>query len=93
MYLAADLALPSLSGAFVFDPDDSVELVQGHRFRAVAEVLAMPELAPDPYVSSLPRLERSSRSARAGRVSVRASIGHRARAVADPASRSADDPH
>jgi hypothetical protein len=60
VYVSLDLSVPMIPGAFVFAPDDSVESIQGHRGRSVAEVLA-PALAVDSLIRSRPRIVASDR--------------------------------
>ena len=82
------------SGAFVFDPDDSVEPVQSHRLRAAVEVVAMPALNPEPFVRWVPGVDRLPRPARLGQVPVaRPAASHLSRAALDSVSRSAEDTH
>jgi len=48
IYIALDLSLASMPGAFVFDPDDSIESVQMSRSRDVAGVVTALVPARDP---------------------------------------------
>ena len=50
-YVALDLSLPAMPGAFVFDPSGSVESVDGGRVRSTDKTVAL--LTPTPQ-SSLP---------------------------------------
>jgi hypothetical protein len=56
VYVTLDLSVPTIPGAFVFAPEDSVESTQGHRGRSVAEVVLAPALAVDSSTLSLPRI-------------------------------------
>ncbi len=47
VYVTLDLSLASMPGAFVFDPDDSVESVQMNRGRAATEVVPLPAISRD----------------------------------------------
>jgi hypothetical protein len=55
IYVGLDLSLPAMPGAFMFDPDESVDSVPVTRDRAAAEVVVLPTPASDP-VSSPPSL-------------------------------------
>jgi hypothetical protein len=50
VYVTLDLSLPSMPGAFVFDPGDSVESVQLGRMRAAIDVASALPLARDAAV-------------------------------------------
>jgi hypothetical protein len=50
VYVVLDLSLPTMPGAFVFEPADSVESIGGGRVAARVVVLATP--APSPVSSS-----------------------------------------
>lgn len=58
VYVALDFSLPSMPGAFVFEPTESVETVQARVGRAGLEVVVALPLATDPGISPLPQLER-----------------------------------
>jgi len=60
VYLALDLSVASMPGAFVFEPDDSVEGVRMSRVQEAAETIASPAPAPDPQ--ALPAPEITARS-------------------------------
>jgi hypothetical protein len=47
VYVALDLSLPMMPGAFVFEADASVESVQGNRWRAGGDVAIAAQPAPD----------------------------------------------
>jgi hypothetical protein len=64
IYVALDLSLPSMPGAFVFEPEDSVESIQSNRGRGSADAV----LLPAPIVShwvvlTPPRTEATDRPA------------------------------
>jgi hypothetical protein len=63
IYVALDLSLPAMPGAFVFDAGDSVESTQVNRGRASAEVVVLPTLARDPFILSRPRVDAGVRLA------------------------------
>jgi hypothetical protein len=93
-YVTLDLSLPTMPGAFVFEPSDSVESAQMSRVRRAAEVAVLPAIARDPFIVSQPPPSSSERLAPTAIV---ASPEHRAhsfprRLAPDPASPS-EDPH
>ena len=51
VYVTLDLSLPSMPGAFVFDPGESVESVQHARTRAAADAVMRPASAGDELVA------------------------------------------
>ncbi len=53
VYLALDLSLPTMPGAFVFEPADSVESVGGGRLTARVIVLTTPAVGSALIVSHL----------------------------------------
>jgi hypothetical protein len=96
IYVTLDLSLAEMPGAFVFEPGDSVESVQGSgsRARAAADVAVLPPEAGSRLVVSRPPAEHTRRLARAARVELRwhsvrprPSLAH-----VDSASQS-EDPH
>jgi hypothetical protein len=94
IYVTLDLSLPSMPGAFVFDPGDSVESIQMSRGRTAVEA-ACP-LAPARHLVAPiePKYSVGRRSVpmRAdARVPLRSTDGLH-RATTDP-DRPADDPH
>lgn len=52
MYVALDLSLPSMPGAFVFDPGDSVESLQGNRARTPVEVVPLRAAVDESFAAS-----------------------------------------
>jgi hypothetical protein len=42
VYVALDLSLPTMPGAFVFDPADSVDSIQTPRGRTTARIVVLP---------------------------------------------------
>ena len=56
VYVALDLSLPAMPGAFVFEPGDSVEGAQVARGRLATEDVTLPELRGGPFVLPSPRL-------------------------------------
>jgi hypothetical protein len=55
VYVALDLSIPTMPGAFGFDPDDSVESVYQTRARAAAEAVIPPASRAATFVlSALP---------------------------------------
>ena len=57
VYITLDFSLPTMPGAFVFEPADSVETVQGNGGRAGSEVVAALRLAIAPFVLRLLRID------------------------------------
>ncbi|HKW94046.1 MAG TPA: hypothetical protein VJX92_19305 [Methylomirabilota bacterium] len=94
IYVALDLSLPAMPGAFVFEPADSAEGAQV-RARAAAEIVALPALARDPRLALFqPPLEGDERPAPV------TAVERRARPIASRQSRalhdavpSSEDPH
>jgi hypothetical protein len=94
IYVTLDLSLPSIPGAFVFEPADSVESTQINRGRGAVEAGVLPPLARELAVLPEPCLDVSDRLASTGEVAPR---GHSVvnwlpRAIHDPAP-SSEDPH
>ena len=55
VYVALDLSIPTMPGAFGFDPDDSIESVYQTRARAAAEAVIPPASGAAAFVlSALP---------------------------------------
>jgi hypothetical protein len=61
LYVTLDLSVPMIPGAFVFAPDDSVDGIQGHRGRAVTEVVLGRAPAGDTVMRPLPRIDPGDR--------------------------------
>lgn len=57
IYIALDLSLPAMPGAFVFELADSVESTQNNRARAVVELDVLPVLAFEASVLAQPSTE------------------------------------
>ena len=57
VYVALDLSLPAMPGAFVFESGDSVEGTQVARGRLAAEVVTLPTLSRSSFVLPSPRIE------------------------------------
>jgi hypothetical protein len=95
IYVTLDLSLPGMPGAFVFEPGDSVESVQGARARAAADLVAVPaepggvaSLSHPPADHVLRRLVQANRvESRRRPVRARSFPAH-----VDPAPAS-EDPH
>jgi hypothetical protein len=93
VYVALDLSLPTMPGAFVFEPADSVESIGGGRPTARVVVLPVPaagssQIAPRLRSDLRHRLPPRSEVAPLGRPP-----GHRPpRVIGDP-SQSSEDPH
>jgi len=94
IYVALDLSLPSMPGAFVFDPDNSAEGTHVARGRLAAEVAVLPTLPgslgvlPSPRIDLRHRLPPISDVVRLARSASRCLP----RAVCAPSSLS-EDPH
>ena len=94
VYLALDLSVASMPGAFVFEPDDSVEGVQMSRIQEAAETLASPAPAPDPR--ALPARDITARSSSVPARSVRLVLSPMrtgTRSESWEVAPSAEDPH
>jgi hypothetical protein len=57
VYVGLDLCLPVMPGAFVFDPDDSIESVNSGRLRLTGKLIVLPRITASP---ELPRQRLSS---------------------------------
>lgn len=93
LYVALDLSIPGMPGAFVFEPSESVESVRGARARASADLVAAPEAGGTANSSLLPS-DHATRVVQASRVEPRGRPV-RARSLlarVDPAPPS-EDPH
>lgn len=92
VYVTLDLSLPSMPGAFVFDPGESVESVQHARARAATDVVMRPasmggELLADPVSPAVPE-----RPASTGPPPPRFHVARRSGLLGEPAPAS-EDPH
>ena len=75
VYVALDLSIPTMPGAFGFDPDDSIESVYQTRARAAAEAMIPPASGTATFVlSALPpdSGRQPARSTRPGSAHARA---------------------
>jgi hypothetical protein len=61
IYVTLDLSLPTMPGAFVFEPCDSVDGIQVCRGRGAADVVVAPWLAKNVAVTSQSHSEVTSR--------------------------------
>ena len=61
IYVTLDLSLPSMPGAFVFEPGDSAEGTQVARGRLVADIAMLPPLNGSSVVLPSPRIDRTHR--------------------------------
>jgi hypothetical protein len=92
MYVALDLSLPTMPGAFVFDPDDSVESLQQVRARAGAEAETLPASADTAFgLAPVPR-GAADRLAPTRPGPTRPRLSRRSAALDDPPP-SSEDPH
>jgi hypothetical protein len=96
VYVTLDLSLPAMPGAFVFDPDDSVDSIRLDRGRGTAEVGSLLASQPAVFVVSPLGLDRQG-SVDTRSANDRAPLGHRVlnqlpRAVLDSPP-SSEDPH
>ena len=93
LYVTLDLSLPTMPGAFVFDPAESVESTHA-RARAVAEIVVLPAPAPDTFALWQPPVDVRARLTPivAMERARRPVLSWRARALLDPAPPS-EDPH
>lgn len=64
VYVALDLSLAAMPGAFVFEPADSVESAQGHRGRTGTDRPALTPVVRATVVADQPRLEIDDRRGR-----------------------------
>lgn len=93
IYLALDFSLPSMPGAFVFEPGNSVESVQMGRSRVAAEGVLPLAPAGDPAVVKQPRVsvkQLSSLPREAARVPLHVADGLPRGTTLDPAPLSED---
>jgi hypothetical protein len=94
VYVTLDLSLPAMPGAFVFDPEASVESLHLTRARAAGDVVVVPELLRNLLMPSPPRVEIRARSAPASQVALprRHLVRSLPRATSDPPAPS-EEPH
>jgi hypothetical protein len=62
LYVALDLSLPAMPGAFVFDARDSVESTKESRGRGTSDIMGLVTSAPEPVAVSKPRVAVASLS-------------------------------
>jgi hypothetical protein len=92
VYVALDLSLPAMPGAFVFDPHDSVESLQQGRARARAEAVMLPASAVAAFgLAPMPRGAADRRAPTRPGLS-RPRLSRRFAALDDPPP-SSEDPH
>jgi hypothetical protein len=58
VYVSLDLSVAAMPGAFMFEPEDSVESLQSSRGRAPAGVVALPALDREPSTPSSAAIDR-----------------------------------
>lgn len=92
VYVALDLSLPAMPGAFVFDPDESVETVQQARARAGAEAVMPPALADTAFVSAPGQSAGTEGRAPTRPGPIRPRMTRRSAPLDDPPP-SSEDPH
>jgi hypothetical protein len=93
VYVALDLSLPAMPGAFEFEPADSVESIGGGRLTAQVVVLPTPGAGSSQIASRLRRDLRHRLPPRSEVAPLGRSPGHRPpRVIGDPAQPS-EDPH
>jgi len=95
VYVALDLSLPSMPGAFVFDPAHSVESASGSRARGPAEAVAAPRPA-DPIAAPVPSsvaVVRARAVRPIARPTWRRLVGLPRVALAPAPARASEDPH
>jgi hypothetical protein len=61
VYVTLDLSLPSMPGAFVFDPAESVESAQMSRGRMAADVVPLPAISRAGLATAAPRVDVAHR--------------------------------
>ena len=97
VYVTLDLSLPSMPGAFVFEPSESIETIQTSRARSADAVAGSPGLAPQvaAVIAERGLASQSIRSREAANAPLRRRIESRSgrpRTIADPPP-SSEDPH
>ena len=92
VYVTLDLCLPAMPGAFVFEPEGSVETAHRSRGSTIPEVVIPPSPTDEAIVPAPPRLKTATRPA-PPRPATRVPTARRpARTVVDVTS-SSEDPH
>lgn len=92
VYVTLDLSLPSMPGAFVFDPGESVESVQHARARAAAEAVMRPASAGDELVVGPVPRPAPDQPASTRPIPPRSHVARRSGLLGEPALPS-EDPH
>lgn len=94
VYISLDFSLPTMPGAFVFEPTESVETIQVNRGRADIEVVVALPLPKSPFGPPLLQLELADTFVVSRDVTrvVRPVVGHLPRAALHPAPPT-EDPH
>jgi hypothetical protein len=94
VYLLLDFSLPTMPGAFVFEPAESVETIQVNRSRADSEVVVALPLAKSSCVASLLQADLTGTFGSGSEVTpvVRPVVDHLPRANLHPAPPT-EDPH
>jgi hypothetical protein len=94
LYVALDLSVPAIPGAFVFESADSVEISSGRAWQGKAEIFVLPALSRDSFDLSQPPLDLRDRLAANGNVALSGHpiLNRLPRATLDPAPPS-EDPH
>lgn len=64
LYVTLDLSLPSMPGAFVFDPAESVESTHGARARVTSAIDVAPAPVGSPFATVPPSADAGPRRAR-----------------------------
>jgi hypothetical protein len=95
VYATLDFSLAAMPGAFVFDPNQTVETIQNRNGRAGIELLTPALVVPSSFVPSAPRADLTEAvvSSPQARAPVpRISAVHRPRGTLEPTA-SSEDPH
>lgn len=98
VYVALDLSLPGMPGAFVFDTADSVESAQGARARGAGALVAAPTSAgqisaASPQIPARPLRLLAAAAPRASELPRVAARLPRGAAGSTPAASASEDPH
>jgi hypothetical protein len=94
VYVALDLSLPAMPGAFVFEPEDSVESIDVARGRHAAKVVVLPTPPRNSFLPSPSRIDFRPRRPPRREVALRERplVNRLPRATCAP-PRSSEDPH
>ena len=94
LYVTLDLSVPTVPGAFVFEPAGSLEISGGRVGENRADVAVLPAPASDSVVVSQPLVDPpgSSAATRKGALHGRPVLSRLPRAMLDPVPPS-EDPH